>query len=151
MDSMPSMNSIRFASCCFSILLALAGSIGCGNGGMSGATLKSAQEVFDQAIALESSKKYSEILPLLNKVLQDGGLNPDQLSEAYLLRARCHCEAGATTEAEKDLELAEQGAPDPASYHLTRAILLSKLNKVAESKAEMAKAIKINPKLKQSK
>jgi hypothetical protein len=32
---------------------------------MSGATLKSAQEVFDQAIALESSKKYSEILPLL--------------------------------------------------------------------------------------
>ena len=151
MDSMSSLNSVRCFACCFSILLALAGSIGCGNGGMSGATLKSAQEVFDQAIALESSKKYSEILPLLNKVLQDGGLNPDQLSEAYLLRARCHCEAGATNEAEKDLELAEQGAPDPASYHLTRAMLLAKLNKPAESKAEMAKAVKMNPKLKQSK
>ena len=118
---------------------------------MSGATLKSAQEVFDQAIALESSKKYSEILPLLNKVLQDGGLNPDQLSEAYLLRARCHCESGATSEAEKDLELAEQGAPDPANYHWTKAILLAKLNRIAESKAEMAKAVKINPKLKQAK
>jgi len=150
MDSMPTMNSIRWVSYCLFILSAV-GSIGCGNGGMSGTTLKSAQEIFDQAIALESSKKYSEILPLLNKVLQEGGLNPDQLSEAYLLRARCHCEAGATNEAEKDLELAEQGAPDPANYHFTRATLLSKLNKVAESKAEMAKAIKINPKLKQTK
>jgi tetratricopeptide (TPR) repeat protein len=118
---------------------------------MSATKLQSAQEVFEQAIALESSKKYSEILPLLNNVLQDGGLNPDQLAEAYLLRARCHCEAGATSEAEKDLELAEQGAPDPAKYHLTRAMLLAKLNRTAESKAEMAKAVKIDPKLKQSK
>jgi tetratricopeptide (TPR) repeat protein len=120
---------------------------GCG-GGMSVAELQSAQMAADKATELEKSGSYAEALPLIDSAITKGGLNPDQLSEAYLLRARCLCAADKLEDAERDVGMAEQGSPNPASWHFSRAILFAKQKKVAESKAEFAKAVKIDPKLK---
>jgi tetratricopeptide (TPR) repeat protein len=115
---------------------------------MSESDLQSAQSVFEKAIELEKSGNYAEAFPLIDGAIVKGVLNPDQLSEAYLIRARCQCTAGKLEEAERDLGFAEQGSPNPASWHFSRAILFAKQNKTAESKAELAKATRIDPKLK---
>ena len=120
---------------------------GCG-GGLPTSQLQSVQVAAEKAAELEKSGSYAEAFPLIDGALTKGGLNPDQLSEAYLIRSRCHCAAGKLVEAERDLGFAEQGAPNPASWHFSRAILLGKQNKASESKAEFAKAARIDPKLK---
>ena len=120
---------------------------GCGRG-VDVAELQAAQTAAEKAAELEKSGSYAEAFPLIDGAITKGGLNPDQLSEAYLIRSRCHCAAGKLVEAERDLGFAEQGAPNPASWHFSRAILLGKQNKASESKAEFAKAARIDPKLK---
>jgi tetratricopeptide (TPR) repeat protein len=122
--------------------------IGCGGGTMSESQLKNAQGSFEQAAMMEADGKHAEALPLIEAAMSKGGLNPDQLSEAYLIRSRCYSLANKTDMAEKDIASAEQGSPNPASLSFTKAILLAKQSKAAESKAEFAKAVKINPKLK---
>ncbi len=115
---------------------------------LSKSELQSAQTAAEKAMELERSGSYAEAFPLIDGAIAKGGLNPDQLSEAYLLRARCRCAADKLEEAERDLSFAEQGSPNPASWHFSRALLLSKQKKAAESKAEFAKAVRIDPKLK---
>jgi Flp pilus assembly protein TadD len=102
----------------------------------------------EQAFELERSGKITEAGPLVQQAIEGKGLNPDQLSEAYLLRARWHCATDKLSEAEADLELAERGSPNPSSWHFTRAILLAKQGKAAESKSEFNTAKKIDPTLK---
>lgn len=129
------------------LVAAVAGFSGCSSGLPAG-DLKSAEAAVEKAIALEKSGSYAEAFPLVDSSISNGGLNPDQLSEAYLLRARCHCAAGNLEEAERDIGFAEHGSPNPASWHFSRAILFSKQNKAAESKAEFALAVRIDPTLK---
>ncbi len=85
---------------------------GCG-GKLSKDDLQSAQSALEKAVELEKAGSYAEASPLVDGAITKGGLNPDQLSEAYLVRARCLCMAGKLEEAERDLGLAEQGAPNP--------------------------------------
>lgn len=120
---------------------------GCGSGRAT-SQLQSSQLAAEKAAELEKSGSYAEAFPLIDGAITKGGLNPDQLCEAYLIRSRCHCAAGKLEEAERDLGFAEKGAPNPASWHLSRAILLAKQNKASESKTEFAKAARIDPKLK---
>ena len=120
---------------------------GCG-GGLPTSQLQSVQVAAEKAAELEKSGNYAEAFPLIDGAISNGGLNPDQLSEAFLIRARCHCASGNLAEAERDIDFAEQGAPNPASWHFSRALLLAKQNKAAESKAEYAKAVRIDSKLK---
>lgn len=120
---------------------------GCSNG-LSKSQLESAQAASEKASELEKSGSYAEALPLIDAAISKGGLNPDQLSEAYLLRARCSCALDKLEDAERDVGFAEQGSPNPASWHFTRAILFAKQKKSADSKAEFAKAVRIDPKLK---
>jgi tetratricopeptide (TPR) repeat protein len=133
-----------FATVCVSLLFLS----GCGRDGMSKSQLQSAQEAAEKAAELEKTGSFKEALPLIDKAISQGGLNPDQLSEAYLLRARCNCDGGNLEQAEKDIAMAEQGSPNPSSWHYSRAILFAKKNKISESKAEFSKAQKIDPKLK---
>lgn len=120
---------------------------GCGSD-LSKSDLQSAQTAAEKAIELEKAGSYAEAFPLVNEAITKGGLNPDQLSEAYLLRARCYCAADKLEDAQRDLGFAEQGSPNPSSWHFSRAILLAKQKKTSESKAEFAKAVRIDPKLK---
>lgn len=125
--------------------------VGCGGSEMTRSALQSVQAAAEKAAELEASGGYAEALPLIDGSIKQGGLNPDQLAEAYLLRARCLCEVGMLQEAERDLAAAELGSPSPASWHFSRAILLAKQNKAIESKSEFAKAIRIDPRLKMPK
>ncbi len=120
---------------------------GCGSG-MSKSAVQETQSAAEKAAELEQTGKYSEAIPLLDTAISNGGLNPDQLAEAYLSRSRCHSLTGKLAEAEQDLNTAEQGSPNPASFHFTRAILLLKQDKASESKAEFAKARRIDSTLK---
>lgn len=126
------------------LTLALAG---CGSG-MSKSQLQESQSAAEKAAELEKSESYAEALALVESAISGGGLNPDQLADAYLLRSRCHSMTGKLEEAQRDIEAAEQGAPNPARFHFSRAILFLKQNKAAESKAEFTKASRIDPSLK---
>lgn len=125
-------------------------SLGCG-GAVSKNVIQSAQVSLDSAVDLEKGGKYAEAIPLISSAIAQGGLNADQFCEAYLLRARCYSYEGKLDEAMKDIEAAEQGSPNPANWHYSRAIVFAKQNKSTESKAEFAKAVKIDPKLKMPK
>jgi tetratricopeptide (TPR) repeat protein len=107
--------------------------------------LRSAQVTFDDALAREASGDFAGALPLIDAALVNGGLNPDQLADGYLLRARCYCASGDLEKAQADIETADQGAPNPAMLHLTRGMLLDKQGKSAEAKAEFTKAKKADP------
>ncbi len=136
------MNKLRIVWLLTCIALA-----GCG-GGMAKSTVQSSQVAIDSAISLEKERKMADAMKMVSSAIEAGGLNPDLLCEAYLLRARCYCAEGKLAEAESDIAAAEQGSPNPATWHYTRAMLLAKQNKTAESKAELAKAQRIDPKLK---
>jgi tetratricopeptide (TPR) repeat protein len=107
--------------------------------------VRNAQVTFDDAVAKEASGDLAATLPLIDSALSNGGLNPDQLAEAYLLRARCYCASGELEKAQLDIDMADQGAPNPAKLHLTRGILLDKQGKSAEAKVEFSKAKKADP------
>ncbi|MEQ1829014.1 MAG: hypothetical protein ABL921_23830 [Pirellula sp.] len=137
--------SIFLKTVCILVLVVLPG---CGGGQMSESQLRSAQESLEKASELERNGSHADALPLVDAALTKGGLNPDQLSEAYLVRSRCYSLSGKPDLAQKDIESAEQGSPNPASLSFAKAILLAKQNKPTESKAEFNKAVKIDPKLK---
>jgi len=107
--------------------------------------LRNAQVTFDDALAKEASGDLAGTLPLIDAALTNGGLNPDQLAEGYLLRARCYCAGGELEKAQTDIDMADQGAPNPAMLYLTRGMLLDKQGKSAEAKAEFNKAKKADP------
>lgn len=128
-------------------VLILGVTLGCGQQ-VSENTLRNAQVTFDDALAKEASGDLTGALPLIEAALTNGGLNPDQLADGYLLRARCYCTAGELEKAQADIDMADQGAPNPAKMHLTRGMLLEKQGKSAEAKAEFSKAKKADPTLK---
>lgn len=112
---------------------------------MSATDLQAAQVGFDQALELELAGNSEEALAVIDKAIATGGLNPDQLSDGYLLRSRCRARAGDVEGAAADLEAAEMGAPDTGRWHWTRSVLFEKQQKPAEAKAELAKARKHDP------
>ena len=127
------------------VILSLA--VGCSSGLME-TTIQNAQVAYDQAIAFEADGNMSAAFEQIESAMTLGGLNPDLLAEAYLLRARCRCSAGELDAAEADLALAEQGAPNPSQWHFTRGILFKARGDAAQSKSEFAKARKLDPTLK---
>ena len=74
--------------------------------------------------------------------MTEGSLGPDQLAGGYLLRARAKANTDDVAGAEADLEIAEQGSPDPAFFHWTRSVIFDKQGKAKEAKAAMALARK---------
>lgn len=138
------MRVAHFLNAVFLCLLFL----GCGGASVSKTSLQDAQAFYDKAMELDQKGEFVEAAAEIEKGLAGGGLNPDQLSEAYLIRARGLAVSGKVDLAEKDVESAERGAPNPVSLHYTKAIVLMKKGNAAESKAEFAKATKLNSKLK---
>jgi Flp pilus assembly protein TadD len=129
-----------FAISCLMLII----SSGC-SPSMSATDLQAAQVGFDQALELELSGSSDEAMAVIEQAIATGGLNPDQLSDGYLMRSRCRARAGDVEGAAADLEAAEQGAPDTGRWHWTRSILFEKQGKAAEAKAELAKARKHDP------
>lgn len=112
---------------------------------MSQADVQAAHVSLEEAEALERGGNHADALASVERSISQGGLAPDQLAEAYLLRARCKAHAGDTEGAEADLAIGEEGGADLAFFHWTRAVILEKQAKGAESKAAMALARKNDP------
>lgn len=115
---------------------------------MDQSVIQSSEVGLQESIKLIEGKQCSQALPILEKCINDGGLNADLLSIALLQRARCHIDAGNLEAATQDLERAEQGTAPPDQLSLTKGLLLRKQGKTSEANAEFAKAKKISPKLK---
>ncbi len=126
----------------------LAAMAGCSGSGMDESLVQSGETGLQEAIKLIESNQAGQAMPLLEKSINQGGLNADLLSMALVLRARCHIEAGNTDAAAQDLDRAEQGSAPLDQFHLTKGLLLKKLGKAQEASAEFAKAKKISPKIK---
>ncbi len=121
---------------------------GCSNGTMDKNVIQSGEVGLQEATKLVEGNQYAQALPILDKCINDGGLNADLLSMALIQRARCHVDAGNTEAAAQDLERAEQGSAPPDQFHLAKGLLLRKQGKSAEASAEFAKAKKASPKIK---
>lgn len=122
-------------------------SLGCGQA-LPEQQFRDSQLGFEQALTLEFESKHADALAEIDKVITQGGLNADQLAEAYLLRARCKFSMDDLAGGEADLETAERGSPNPGVFHWTRGVYLQKQGKTSQAKAEIAKAKKIDPQLK---
>jgi hypothetical protein len=127
------------ALACVSLVVA-----GCSDS-MSGDEIALASSSFDKALELEQSGSHGEALVEVEKAITGGGLTPDQLGEAYLLRARAKANTGDVPGAEADLATSEQGSPDLAIFHWTRSVILDKQGKASEAKSAMALARKNDP------
>lgn len=103
---------------------------------------------YDKAVESESHGSIVEALNSIDIAITTGGLNPDLLAQAYLLRARCRSQNGDLVGAEEDIGLAELGTPNPSQLHWTKAIYSDAKGEKQEAKAEFSKARKLDPSLK---
>ena len=126
------------------ISVAIACVSGCASS-MSATDLQAVQVGFEQALEMELAGNIDQAMAAIDKSIVQGGLDPDQLADGYLLRARCKARSGDLDGAEMDLENAERGAPDPGRWHWTRSILFEKQGKAYEAKSEMVAARKNDP------
>ncbi len=116
--------------------------------GMAPAQIQTAQVSFDKALEFESNGNSAEALTAIEEALKTGGLNPDLLGQAYLLRSRCKSRSGDAAGAEADLALAEQGSPSDALFSWTKGVLHEAKGETSQAKSEFAKAKKLDPTLK---
>ncbi len=129
------------------VCMALLPLLGCGSG-MSSSEVQEVQALFDKAIASEKGGNLDEAFLKIDQAISQGGLNPDQLAEAYLLRSRCQSTKGNLDAAWADLEFAEQGSPNPAGWHFSRGVYFAAKGDAAKSKSEFATARRLDPSLK---
>ena len=130
-------------------MVALLAIAGCGGGGgMSASQIQTAQVLFDEALVCDKAGSATEAFTKVDAAIVQGGLNPDQLCEAYLLRSRCHSASGKLEEALADIEFAEQGSPNPSVWHFSRSVYFAAKGDAAKSKSEFAIARRLNPSLK---
>jgi hypothetical protein len=127
-------------ACCVVPWLLVA-SAGCSSK-VSSANIQGAQTAYDTAMELERNTQHADALAKIEEAIGAGGLSPDQLAAALLLRARAKAHTGDIPGAEADLEFADQGSPDPAFFHWTRSIILEKQGKSKEAGAAMSLARK---------
>lgn len=131
---------------CMAALLCAAGCRS--NSGLSASQIQSAQVLLDEALAGDKEGNAAEAFAKVDAAITQGGLNPDQLCEAYLLRARCYSADGKLDEALADLELADQGSPNSSMRHYSRGVYFAAKGDAAKAKSEFATARKLNPALK---
>lgn len=129
-------------------LVLWAAAAGCSSSKMDESLIQSSEVGLQEAVKLVEGNQCSQAMPILDKCINEGGLNADLLSTALVQRARCHIDAGNTDAAGQDLERAEQGTAPLDQLYLAKGLLMKKLGKAQEANAEFAKAKKISPKLK---
>lgn len=125
---------------------ALAG--GCSSNKMDQSLIQSSEVGLQEALKLVEDNQCSRAISILDKCINEGGLNADLLATALVQRARCHIDAGNTEAAEQDLDRAEQGAAPLDQLYLTKGLLMKQLGKAQEANTEFAKAKRISPKIK---
>jgi tetratricopeptide (TPR) repeat protein len=122
---------------------------GCGRKEIPKDIVSVAEGSYQDAVTMVGNKAYAEALSLLDKALgEGGGLNPDLVSEAYVLRARCHAELGNLDKADADMIEAEKGAGDLAQLLLVQGIIAKKKGDSAAAETSFSKAKELDPNIK---
>lgn len=124
------------------LLLVVTFTCGCGPREMSSAVLANSEKSYDKGVELFNSKDLDGAEKELSKAISGGGLDVDRFGDALVKRALCYANQKKFDEAHKDLEVAEQGAPELATVYKTRADVYQMQGDVAKSQefANKAKA-----------
>lgn len=130
------------------VISALVGLLGCSSQDVDSNQIADAQQGYDDALELMESGSYAEALPILDQVLADPGLDPDQAATALLMRAVCKADAGDTDAAEADIQEAEMGGPPEGWLNFAKAALAEKNGDASTAKKLYSKARRLNPALK---
>lgn len=140
------MNCVRkSAVLCVSALSLLAA--GCGAPTPDPDNMQSSQLSYDDAVNAFAAKDFAAAEAGLTSSIDGGGLNPDLLAEAFMMRATARIELGEYDGALSDLDELAPVAPDPAELHRMRGdVHLAQGDKVAAKEAYTA-ARKLNPKI----
>jgi tetratricopeptide (TPR) repeat protein len=127
------------------ILVLLVVCAGCGKPQMSAPQIASAESAYSDALEALQSQDYAAALEHFNTAINEAGLNPDLLCDAFLYSAECHIELGNLEEAAAVLESLEGHAPEMDKFHLVRCKLYAKQGDDAKARAALNAAREINP------
>ncbi|HBE72072.1 MAG TPA: hypothetical protein DDW52_28375 [Planctomycetaceae bacterium] len=136
------------ATCRLAGISILLGLFGCSSQDVDSNQIANAQQGYDDASELVESGSYAEALPILDQVLADPGLDPDQAATALLMRAVCYAESGDTAAAEADIQEAEMGGPPDGWLNFAKAAVAEKNGDASAAKKLYSKARRLNPALK---
>lgn len=120
---------------------------GCSEPQVSGESIATAQQSYDQATSAFENGSYAEAKTSFDAALTAGGLTVDQLVDAYLKRSMCSAAAGDYAAAEQDIASATEGATDMEWVHIARGFLKAQQGDTAGAETEYREAKKLNPKV----
>lgn len=127
-------------------------SVGCGYPGEDQEDARrSSQKNYEEALALLASKDRAAAELKFTAAIDGGGLNPDAYTDAAIKRAVCWSGNGKADEALAMLQSLESGGGPPDTIESARSYILAKQGKAAESRAALAKARRLNPKVQEFK
>lgn len=138
-----------FVVCSLGLLLG-----GCSAGQQPSSEIATSEGGYDEAVIAFEASEFQKAEAHLSAAIDAGGLNPDLVVDAYLLRAEARTELEKLDEAMADLAFVEQGVPDLGRFHKLRGdILLAQGDKVGARKAfknarQIDKSIKLPAPLK---
>lgn len=109
--------------------------------------IQTSQEDFDNGMQAFAVDDFDGARDAFTKVINAGGLTPDAIAEAYLLRAEACIRLNDLETARNDLQAVEQAAPDLARWYALVGQLELAAGNLDAGKAAYGEARKIDPKL----
>lgn len=138
--------------CCCSIGLAISLVGGCGSSGSEhGDDRAAAYANVNEASVAFNARDYSAAEPKLASALASKLLNPDVYCETTVRHAVCLGASGKYDEALVALDAIGAGASNVDQIEAARSYILAKQGKVAESRAALARARRLNPRVQEFK
>lgn len=121
---------------------------GCG-GGVDPTELQSAEAAFGEGLQAVQKGDYSTARDRFTVAIEGGPLHVDSYVEAHIQRAICQGKLREFAAGHADLDKVVAGAADLSPIHIVRAFLFRQEGRANEAKAELLKARKLNPQIKE--
>lgn len=106
---------------------------------------------FNEAVTAFDARDYPKAESAFNVSLQPGGLMSEQYCEAVVKRAVCFAANGKADEALTELDALGPAASNLDAIEAARSYILAKQGKAAESRAALARAKRLNPRVQEFK
>lgn len=121
--------------------------VGCGSSDVPQDLAMATAARFEEAKAQVFEKKFSEALIILTEIEKSGVFRSTQVSELYLLRARCFIETSDLKQALLDIDSADRSDGDAGQVHELRYLYWTKMGVPSKAQDELRLARQANPKL----
>lgn len=112
---------------------------------------RAAANAYNTGLAAFASKDYATAEASLSQAIDAGGLNPDLFADASIKRAVCWAATGKQAEALESLQKIEPWGENQDAVYAARSYILAKQGKAAESRAALARARRLNPRVQEFK